>query len=302
MPITIPPISRRGFLAGSAAAGLSLLVGEASCGADMAADPNRLAFFSDIHINADPTFREKGVACMYDHFVQARGEVLTLDPKPAAMFINGDCAYHKGEVADYQTLVKVLQPLRQGGIPLHLSMGNHDIRENLWKTIADAESHVEPLPDKQVMLLEMPHANFFLLDSLDVNNKTPGVLGEKQIAWLAGALDARKEKPAILFVHHQPDERLKISGLTDSKAFLDVLLPRKQVKALFYGHTHVWENIEREGMHCVNLPAVGYFFKPEQPIGWVDAHVQDNGITLELHSLDPKHPKHGQKLELAWRS
>jgi hypothetical protein len=33
----------------------------------------------------------------------------------------------------------------------------------------------------------------------------------------------------------------------------------------------------------------------------VDLNLTDRGATFGLHCLDPKHPQHGQKLELAWR-
>ena len=55
-------------------------------------------------------------------------------------------------------------------------------------------------------LVEGPRANWFLLDSLDEPNKTPGVLGDKQVAWLGQALDARANKPAILVAHHNPPQ------------------------------------------------------------------------------------------------
>jgi len=301
MPITLNPISRRQFIAGSAAAGLGLLVSSDLLAADEAVDPHRLALLSDIHIAADPATINKDVV-MYDHLAHVIGEVVALDPKPACAIVNGDCAYLHGEVADYQTLLKPLGSMRERGLPLHLSMGNHDNRDHLWKTVAESESHVEPLPDRQVMILEFPRANLFLLDSLDQTNHTPGVLGEKQLQWLATTLDARMEKPSLVMVHHNLDEKEKPTGLTDTKALLDVLIPRRNVKALFYGHTHVWEIANRSGLHCINLPAVAYVFKAGQPSGWVDAHLLESGISLELHTIDPAHPKHGDKVELTWRA
>jgi 3',5'-cyclic AMP phosphodiesterase CpdA len=302
MPITLPPISRRRFLAASAGAGLGLLLRSNQLfGAERAIDPHRLALLSDVHIAASTSAKERGVM-MYDHLRQVCGELLDLTTQPAAIFINGDCAYHTGETADYQTLLKLLHPLRQAGHTLHLGMGNHDDREHLWKTIPDSESHVDPLPQKQVSLLEYPRANVLQLDSLNQTNHTPGVLGEEQLNWLKSTLDAHAQKPAIVMVHHQPDERPKPSGLTDTQALLDVLLPRRQVKALFYGHTHVWEIANRSGMHCINLPAVAYVFKEGEPSGWVDAHLRENGMSLELRCVDASHPKHGQKIELTWRA
>lgn len=301
MPITLHPVSRRRFLKGSLAASVGLLAAPNLFADEVITDPHRLALLSDVHIAADPAAHERGVV-MFDHLKQAVAEVVKLDPRPAAAFINGDCAYHTGQVEDYQTLLPLLQPLRDRGLPLHLEMGNHDDRDHLWSTIPHSEAHVEPLAHRQVMILEYPRANFFLLDSLDKTNKTPGVLGKEQIDWLAGALDQRADKPALVMVHHQPDEKPKPSGLTDTKALLDTLLPRRQVKALFYGHTHNWAVTKREDLHCINLPAVAYVFIPGQPSGWVDAHLQDNGISLELRCLNPSHPKHGQKIDLTWRT
>jgi len=301
MPITLHPVSRRRFLKCSLVAGVGLMGAPSLFAEDVATDPHRLALLSDVHIAADPAAHERGVV-MFDHLKQAVAEVVKLDPMPAAAFINGDCAYHTGQVEDYQTLLPLLLPLRDRGLPLHLEMGNHDDRDHLWSTIPHSEAYVEPLAHRQVMILEYPRANFFLLDSLDKTNKTPGVLGKEQIDWLAGALDQRADKPALVMVHHQPDDKPKPSGLTDTKALLDTLLPRRQVKALFYGHTHNWAITKREDLHCINLPAVAYVFIPGQPSGWVDAHLQDNGISLELRSLNPSHPKHGQKIDLTWRS
>ena len=300
MPLTLPPISRRKFLATTLATGAGLfLKPDFSDAAD--ADPHRLALLSDIHIDADPHAVDRGVV-MHDHLEKAVDEITCLDAKPIAAIINGDCAHLHGRTEDYAILLPMLKPLREAGLPVHLSMGNHDNRENIWKSIPHCESHVGGLKDRQITVLEMPHANLFLLDSLKMTNFTPGFLGDRQTRWLAGALDAHAEKPAIVFVHHQPDESLMPQGLTDTRILLDILTPRKYVKALFYGHTHIWEITHRSGLHCVNLPAVAYPFDPHQPTGWVDAHLRQDGMNLELRCTDPAHPTHGQKVELTWRT
>lgn len=302
MPVTLPPISRRNFLKVSAAAGAGILLGpELLPGRQTTVDPDRLALLSDVHIAADVLGHERGVV-MYDHLQRVRDELLALDASPAAILINGDCAYHTGRPADYQTLLGLLLPLRERGLALHLSMGNHDSRENLWRSIPASERHVPALPNRQIEVLKLARANLFLLDSLNATNSTPGILGPKQLAWLASALDAERDKPAIVFVHHNPDSRPHPSGLLDTKPLLDVLLSRTNVKALFYGHTHEWSIDQRQSLHCINLPAVAYVFKPGQPSGWVDAHLTEDGMSLQLLCLDKSHPNHGQKVELKWRA
>ncbi|HZK82402.1 MAG TPA: hypothetical protein VFC46_15075 [Humisphaera sp.] len=44
----------------------------------------------------------------------------------------------------------------------------------------------------------------------------------------------------------------------------------------------------------INLPAVAYVFNPFQPSGWVDAHLLETAMTVELRCLDPKHRWHGR--------
>jgi len=152
-------------------------------------------------------------------------------------------------------------------------------------------------------VLESPRANWFLLDSLEKVNATPGELGAEQLSWLSQALDARKDRPTLVMVHHDPQwtEAAKRSGLRDTEKLFDVLVPRKQVKALIYGHTHRWRRSQREGIHLINLPPVSYLFDKEAPNGWVEMQLSDRGARLTLHALDTQHRQHGEKVELTWR-
>jgi 3',5'-cyclic AMP phosphodiesterase CpdA len=275
-------------------------------------DASRVALLSDPHVAADRVLASRG-ANMFDNLSRVCGEVLAPVPTsrpvaaphklPAAVIINGDFAYLRGFPADYTTAALAVEPLRRAGLPVHVTLGNHDDRANLFAGVkaAGGRDAKVPVDGRHVHVLETPLANWFLLDSLEAVNATPGLLGEKQLAWLAGALDARAKKPAIVVVHHNPDVKEKPSGLRDTKALLDVILARKQVKALVFGHTHVWELKSQEGVHFINLPPVAYVFKAGLPNGWVDARVTEGGMTLHLRCLDPKHPKHGEIQEIQWR-
>src|SRR5207244_4233063 len=118
-----------------------------------------------------------------------------------------------------------------------------------------------PVEHRVAALVRSPLANWFLLDSLDQTNKTPGIIGEAQRAWLEKALDENKDKPAIIVVHHNivppgvgavlqnaasvPTILAAVSkpansALLDSRELLAILRPRSHVKACIYGHTHVW--------------------------------------------------------------
>jgi 3',5'-cyclic AMP phosphodiesterase CpdA len=302
MPIHFTPISRRRFLVKSALAGAGLLSLRDIWAADAEADPHHFVLFSDTHIEADPS-TTKGVVNMAAHLRQAVGEVMDLKSRPAAVFVNGDCAFLTGEAKDYETFTDLLRPLTAARFPIHATLGNHDHRQNFWDAAVGRSREAHPLQSKHVSILKTERANFFLLDSLDRTNVTKGVLGREQIDWLGKSLDANPDKPAIVFGHHHPlfTAPENSGGLTDTGELFAVLQPRKQVKAYIFGHTHHWDLKEKDGIHLLNLPAVAYPFNAKDPTGWVDFHLAADGATFELRSTDPKHPAHGEKRELKWR-
>ena len=302
MPFHIPPISRREFLRRSLAASAGLLTIPALRAADSKADLNHWALFSDTHVAADASLARFDVN-MADHLRNAVAGVRALSSAPAGVLVNGDCAFNHGLAEDYATFTGLLKPLSEAGLPLHLSLGNHDDREVFWNAIKDARPVTPPLASRQVSIVEAGHANWFMLDSLDVTNKTPGVLGDEQRAWLSKALDGRTDKPAIVMVHHDPMlVEGKKTGLLDTAELMEILKPRRHVKALIFGHTHTWRLTEQDGLHLVNLPAVAYPFNPAEVTGWVDCKLRADGMSLEMHAHDTTHAAHGKVSELNWRT
>ncbi len=304
MPIHVAPISRRSFLAGSAAVMTSLTIPRLGWGAE-ASDPNSFALLADTHIPDRPDIVAREVN-MTDNLRRVVRELCALERKPAGVIVNGDCAYLKGLAEDYANLASCVAPLAEAKLPLHLTMGNHDDRSQMYGAIAAQRLEHPPVESKHVSIVESPHANFFLLDSLQEVNVVTGELGQAQRAWLAKALDERSDKPAIVVAHHNPQfmpppEGTRWTGLQDSAEFFELLAGRKHVKAYVFGHTHTWSISKRDGIHLINLPPVAYVFAAGKPNGWVDARLESGGIELELRAIDPDHEQHGQRVELAWR-
>ena len=302
MPIHLPPISRRRFLASSLLAAAGLLLPRNLFADEKPVDEHFWALLSDTHIAADRATIAREIN-MAAHLQAVAKEVIGLSSRPAGVIVNGDCAFNRGEVGDYATFTELLQPMREAGLPLHLTVGNHDEREHFWNALAEAGKAPRPLADHNVAIIETPLANWFVLDSLEKTLSTPGLIGAEQLAWLAGALDQHPAKPALVMVHHNPSLLGEgNSGLKDAQQFMEILRPRKQVKAYIFGHTHVWRvQQEESGIHLVNLPAVAYVFDKQQPSGWVKANLKPDGMKLELSCLDKTHKAHGQVVDLAWR-
>ncbi len=303
MPIHLPPLPRRTFLRRSLAATAGLLTFPSLRAAQGGADPDRFALLSDTHIAADRALVMRSVN-MTEHLEAAVKGVLSLGAKPAGVFVNGDCAVLKGLAEDYATFSSLVAPMREAGLPLHLTLGNHDDRDVFRTALKDAVPAAPPLASKHVSIVEAAKANWFLLDSLHEVNKTPGTLGDEQRAWLAKALDERSTKPALVMVHHNPASPTpeKKTGLTDATELLEMLRPRRHVKAVIFGHTHTWRFTEQDGLHLVNLPAVAYPFAATEVTGWVDLKLSEKGAALTMHAHDTQHAAHGKTTEIAWRA
>lgn len=255
----------------------------------------RIALLSDTHISANPLTALLGKE-KSGHLRDIVDGVLELRRTPTRVIVNGDCAFGAGHRSDYAKFFKLLAPLRREGLPIHLAMGNHDDRANFRDALnADTPTLVG---DRQVSMVPGRHADLYLLDSLDVTNSEPGRLGEAQLTWLASQLDARPTRPAVIFAHHPP------TRIRDEKNVLEILSPRRQVKAMFYGHTHNYhvQKHRPDGLHLINLPPTSYVFNSARPTGWVDLQLHDRGAMVGLISLDPTHPQHAEKHELPWRA
>ena len=310
MPIILPPINRREFIKGSLVLGGSVIStaltveGRESVGLD----PNRVALLADTHISSDPNLSYPGTKWpgspvkesehesvnMAQSLAAVANSVTILNPLPAHLIINGDCAMSRGTEAEYKELLRLLEPIRAAGITVHVTIGNHDKRENLWELLPFLKKEQMGI---QAGVIELPHANLILLDS-----GRKGILGEKQLNWLAQELDGRTNKPALIFGHFNPYPNRgvrPIKGMSDGSALLKLLAKRKHARAYFYGHTDEWQQDRQDHLHLINQPAVSYYFGKGHAHGWLDMKLNKESADLKLHCIDPKHKQHGDRRQIS---
>ena len=311
MPVTLPPILRRKFIKGSlafAGSAIKTPAAFAKAGSRSAGlDQNRVALLADTHISADPDLAYPGTKWpgspvkesehervnMAKSLAATTKNLIALNPLPAHVIINGDCAMSRGTIAEYKEFLRLIEPIRLAGITVHVTIGNHDNRENLWKLL--------PFLKKEQMgihaeVIELPHANLILLDS-----GRKGILGGKQLSWLAQELDERTNKPALIFGHFNPYPNRgvrPIKGMSDGSALLKLLAKRKHARAYFYGHTHEWQQDRRGHLHLINQPAVSYYFGKGHAHGWVDMKLTQKSADLKLHCINLNHPQHGERRKI----
>ena len=310
MPVILPPIARRDFIKGSfVLSGVSITAPSfvAADSKSVRFDPNRIALLADTHISADPKQSYPGTKWpgslvkedehewvnMADSLAQSAREVIGLNPRPANLIINGDCAMSRGTEAEYKELLRLLEPIRVAGITVHVTIGNHDKRENLWKLLPFLKKEQIGI---QAGVIELPNANLILLDS-----GRKGILGDQQLVWLAQQLDEWADKPALVFGHFNPYPNRgvrPIKGMGDGSSLLKVLAKRKHARAYFYGHTHEWQQDQRDHLHLINQPAVSYYFGKGHAHGWVDMKLTEKSADLELHCINPKHKQQGDQRQI----
>ncbi len=313
MPITMPPLTRRRFLAGSlgltAGAALTPCVMADSSDRLIPLDPDRVALLADTHISGDPKQFVYGTqwpgspikpdehegVIMADCLAHVVRDVISQNPRPGHAIVNGDCALSSGHSEEYREFIRLLKPMREAGIIVHITIGNHDNRTRLWQEIPGLKREQV---GRHVGVVELPKVNLLLLDT------GQGDLGEEQLVWLGDRLGLPGKKPILAFAHINPYRRpgtRPIKGHRDGASLLQLLTHRKNVKALFYGHTHNWTVERWVDVHMINQPPVSYCFGKGDPNGWIDMRLTDAGGDLELRCINEKHPRHKERHRLLWR-
>lgn len=290
MPFLLTPRrSRRSFLVTAGAAATSVFLGATRSGAQ--AGPLRLALLSDIHIPADAAETYRGFSP-----VQNLAKVVpqVTAAKVQGALVAGDIARLEGKTGDYARVRELLAPL-SSAVPVGFVMGNHDHRANFATAFGGPTA--SPVRGKLTDTRDVNGLRFILLDSLLATNVTPGQLGNAQREWLSTQL-AASTTPTVLVVHHTLNDT--DSALVDAERLFAVVRPHRHVKAIVFGHSHVYDVTERDGIQLINLPAVGYNFADTQPVGWVESVWTPDGVDLTLHAVGGNTGGDGQTTSVHW--
>ena len=286
------PMPRKQFLKTSLGLSAAALGVSASTFSYARTKESHWALLSDTHMAGDPQEAYRGFV-PYQNLQTVVPQVLAANPE--GVIINGDVARLSGEKSDYQQIRRLLTPLAQE-LPVHITLGNHDDRANFGAVFPGAASLVE---DHYVHVVESASVRMILLDSLLYVNKAVGLLGKLQRSWLEMFLDSTSPQPTLIFVHHTLGD--DDSDLQDVDRMFDIIRPHPSVKAVLYGHSHRYQYGQRDGIQLINLPAVGYNFADDQPVGWLEASLSPEGGEFTLHAVGGNQENNGQTVRLRWR-
>ena len=198
-------------------------------------------------------------------------------------------AEHEHEVVDMYTRFRRI--VGESGIPAYFTIGNHD-------TFDRFEGHEDKIgygyfekfcgPVRQSF--DHKGIHFVTLNSLVPDSNGRWSVGDEQLEWLKGDLDAAgKDTPVIISMHvpmlslYYPVVDGIFSGadmVTDSKKTFD-LLKQYNVRLVLQGHQHIHEEIQERGRWFVTGGGIcaSWWSGPlaDTEEGYVLVHVGDNG-------------------------
>lgn len=292
-------INRRDFIktgVGGLAALIALGAGSSRGLSKNEKEAARWAFLADTHIPEDITDNYRDFY-PYQNLQKTIPQILSVQPD--SVVIAGDLARLEGKLGDYANLKKLLDPLADE-TPIFMALGNHDNRDNFLGLFSSTPGQRQSVGGKHVVVVKMPPIRLIILDSLFYVNKAPGLLGKAQRQWLEDYLRNCDDTPTILCFHHTLGDN--DGDLLDVLRLFDLIKPVRKVKAILYGHSHEYGYSQFQGIHLINLPAMGYNFSNTEPVGWVEARLTAKGGDFTLHAVAGNKDKDGRVTNLTWRT
>ncbi|EEH25344.1 Ser/Thr protein phosphatase family protein [Burkholderia pseudomallei Pakistan 9] len=155
-----------------------------------------LAHISDLHIKRPGALAYRRVDTAA-HLARCVARLNALEPRPDAVLVTGDLTDF-GDDDEYAHLKALLAPL---AMPYYLLVGNHDDRAALRRAFP---ARVELQSGEFVQYaLDLGPLRVIALDS-QIPGASGGTLCDARLAWLADQLDAARDRPVIVALHHPP--------------------------------------------------------------------------------------------------
>ncbi|KAG0188598.1 hypothetical protein DFQ28_004643 [Apophysomyces sp. BC1034] len=195
-----------------------------------------LAQITDLHIKrvGALAYRRVDTAACLSRCVE---RLNALVPRPDAVLVTGDLT-DLGTEDEYRHLAQRLAPL---AMPVYLMIGNHDSRDALLTVFDDDYLHVgNPFVQYTV---DVGAVRIIALDSKQPRQNA-GTLCDARLEWLEQQLDAARDRPVVIALHHPPFDTgigyMDNIGLEPhSRARLSALVSaHPNVERILCGHLH----------------------------------------------------------------
>jgi 3',5'-cyclic AMP phosphodiesterase CpdA len=189
-----------------------------------------------------------------------------LQPRPDVVLFTGD-AVERGDGASYQFFRELVRPLQ---MPLFVTPGNHDDREEMRKCFAD-QSYM-PFRGRLNYSIEQFPVRLIGLDT-HVEGEDYGKVCEERLSWLEETLRKDPAKPSLLFMHHPP-AKVGVKAFDANYAcfvapgFEELIRKSDSLLGIVAGHYHILCASTVGGKGCFLAPSLApypYFAHPDDP-------------------------------------
>ncbi|MFT4126622.1 MAG: metallophosphoesterase [Gordonia sp. (in: high G+C Gram-positive bacteria)] len=201
-----------------------------------------VAHISDLHFNGSRINRGRAESTL--SYLNARAAGIN------ALLVTGDIA-DSGTAAQYAEAAQILRT----DIPMLLTGGNHDVRENLRAALLDAGQD-EPVNSSRVV----DDVLFVVADS-SIPGSSAGYLTDETVAWMADEISAvGPEMPVFVAFHHPPADvqmpymdTIRQTGEQRVAAFVERF---PNIVGFFCGHVHSGCVTNFAGRPLITAPGV----------------------------------------------
>nr|WP_274600152.1 phosphodiesterase [Halorhodospira abdelmalekii] len=262
---------------------------------------------SDLHLRSDRHWLYHGVhpwERLTDVLVGVDPDCLSAQGLPRAPFdltvITGDITHDEG-AAVYEELAAELATLQS---PVLIVPGNHDDPAAFLAAFG-GRTQVGFIREQQLGSWRVIGLNS------QVPGEVAGRLGESQLNWLDERLQAERDRPTLIALHHAPvsvgTPWLDRQQLEDGGAFMACLGRHPQVRGVLFGHVHQeYAGRTEDGVWLLAAPAVSIQFKsgsslfavdPSPPgVRWIEL-CADGRLRSEVWWLEGRGPN---RADLTW--
>ncbi|WP_156678711.1 phosphodiesterase [Sphingomonas profundi] len=191
-----------------------------------------IAQITDMHLGFDPDNPAEFNRKRLDKVLATLNE---LDRVPDLLFATGDLVEY-GDVDSYRRLDRALAACN---FPVHMALGNHDIRVNFSHVFPDVATIAGGFVQ---YALDAGPLRFVVIDTLE-EGRHGGGFCEARATWLRDTLAEAPDRPTVLVLHHPPIET-GIAWMTTEPTEpwverLDwALRDHRQVTGMICGHIH----------------------------------------------------------------
>lgn len=191
-----------------------------------------IAQMTDTHIGYDPAAGD--AEFNYLRCLAVLDAILALPSRPDMLILSGDLA----DNGDPDCYARLKSAVERCPFPVYPMAGNHDDRGELLNAFPD---YADPNGFVQ-FAAECRGLRIVCLDSLETG-RHGGAFCEQRAAWLGAELEAHRETPTLIFIHHPP----VVAGIDWMdprpheewfRRFHETLAPHAQVVGIKCGHLH----------------------------------------------------------------